>query len=88
MTVLEVRLLEEYASGHLPATVNVPLSDLERKLKDLAEDREIVAYCRGAYGVLAYEAIARLRKRGIKARCLQNGFPEWQAAGFPVERAG
>lgn len=86
VTVLDVRPPEEYASGHLPGAVNIPLSDLEKRLQDLPQNREIVAYCRGAYCVLAFEAVARLRQRGIKARRLENGFPEWQLAGLPIER--
>ena len=86
VTVLDVRPPEEYASGHLPGAVNIPLSDLEKSLQDLPQDREIVAYCRGAYCVLAFDAVARLRQCGIKARRLENGFPEWQLAGLPVER--
>ncbi len=85
VTVLDVRPPEEYAAGHLPGAVNVPLVELENNLKDLPEGREVVAYCRGAFCVLAFEAVARLRDRGIKARRLQNGFPEWKRAGWPVE---
>ena len=86
VTVLDVRPPEEYAAGHLPGAVNIPLSELENNLKVLPEDQEIVAYCRGPYCVLAFEAVARLRGRGIKARRLQNGFPEWKQAGLPVEQ--
>ncbi len=85
VTVLDVRPAEEYAVGHLPGAVNVPLAQLEQNLSDLPADREVVAYCRGAYCVLAFEAVARLRQRGIKARRLQHGFPEWKQAGLPVE---
>ncbi len=85
VTVLDVRPPEEYAAGHLPGAVNIPLADLEKNLKDVPQGREVVAYCRGAYCVLAFEAVARLRDRGIPARRLQNGFPEWRQAGWPVE---
>ncbi len=85
VTVLDVRPPEEYAAGHLPGAVNIPLADLEKNLADLSQGQEIVAYCRGPYCVLAFEAVARLRKRGIKARRLQNGFPEWKLSGLPVE---
>jgi rhodanese-related sulfurtransferase len=85
VTVLDVRPSEEYAAGHVPGAVNVPLADLEKRLKRLSRNREIVAYCRGPYCVLAYEAVARLRKKGFKARRLQDGFPEWRVAGLPVE---
>ena len=85
VTVLDVRPPEEYAAGHLPGAVNIPLAALEQNLKDLPKGREVVAYCRGAYCVLAFEAVARLREQGIEARRLQNGFPEWKQAGWPVE---
>ncbi len=85
VTVLDVRPPEEYAAGHLPGAVNIPLAELEQNLKDLPQGREVVAYCRGAYCVLAFEAVARLREQGIEARGLQNGFPEWKQAGWPVE---
>lgn len=87
VTVLDVRPVEEYRAGHLPGAVNVPLSELESRLNRLPKRREIVAYCRGPYCVLAFEAVARLRARGYKARRLEAGFPEWKVAGFPVERA-
>lgn len=84
VTVLDVRPAEEYAAGHVPGAVNVPLAHLERHLKRLPRGREVVAYCRGPYCVLAYEAVARLRRKGFKARRLQDGFPEWKVAGLPV----
>lgn len=85
VTVLDVRPPEEYAAGHLPGAVNVPLTELEKHLKELPKDREVVAYCRGPYCVLAYEAVARLRDEGFRARRLQDGFPEWRIAGLPIE---
>ncbi len=85
LTVLDVRPEEEYAGGHLPGAVNVPLSELEDRLEGLPRDREVVAYCRGPYCVLAYEAVARLRDRGYRARRLEYGYPEWKANGLPVE---
>ncbi len=86
VTVLDVRPPEEYAAGHLPGAVNIPLAELEKNLKQLPKDQEIVAYCRGPYCVLAFEAVARLRAQGMEARRLQNGFPEWKQAGLPVEQ--
>lgn len=86
VTVLDVRPEDEYAAGHLPGAVNVPLDRLERALARLPKRREIVAYCRGPYCLMSFEAVARLRKRGFRARRLENGFPEWRAAGLPVER--
>jgi ArsR family transcriptional regulator len=65
--------------------VNIPLPELERHLSTLPDDREIVAYCRGTYCVLSFEAVAALRARGYIARRLVEGFPEWKAAGLTVE---
>jgi rhodanese-related sulfurtransferase/biotin operon repressor len=88
VTVLDVRPEEEYAGGHLPGAVNVPLSELEARLEGLPKDQEVVAYCRGPYCVLAYEAVARLRERGYRARRLEYGYPEWKAEGRPVQAGG
>jgi ArsR family transcriptional regulator len=85
VTVLDVRPEDEFALGHLPGAINLPLSELEKRLADLDPDREIVAYCRGPYCVLSYEAVAMLRARGFKIRRLEDGLPEWRAAGLPVE---
>jgi len=85
VTVLDVRPEDEYALGHLPGAINIPLQKLKRRLKNLDPRREIVAYCRGAYCVLSFEAVAALRARGFKVHRLQDGFPEWKAAGLPVE---
>ena len=86
VTLLDVRPREEFAAGHLPNAINIPLRDLPRRLRELAGNREVIAYCRGAYCVLAFEAVALLRKRGFKAVRLEEGFPEWMAAGLPVEK--
>ena len=85
VTVIDVRPPEEYAQGHIPGALNIPLDKLKQRLKGLPRDREIVAYCRGAWCVLSYEAVARLRKAGLKARRLEDGLPEWRRAGLPVE---
>jgi rhodanese-related sulfurtransferase len=85
VTVLDVRPPEEFVAGHLPGAVNIPLKELEGKLESLPHDQEIVAYCRGPYCVLAFEAVAKLRERGFQARRMQDGFPEWLTAGYPVE---
>ena len=85
VTVLDVRPPDEFAAGHVAKAVNIPLGELARRLRELPKDREIVAYCRGPYCVLAFEAVALLRKRGLAARRLEDGFPEWKAAGLPVE---
>lgn len=86
VTVLDVRPEDEYAAGHLPTAVNIPLRELARRLREIPKSREIVAYCRGPYCVLAFEAVALLRRHGFKVRRLQDGYPEWSAAGLAVER--
>ncbi|MBF0270990.1 MAG: metalloregulator ArsR/SmtB family transcription factor [Magnetococcales bacterium] len=85
VTVLDVRPAEEYAAGHLPQAFNIPVRELERRLHELPPDREVVAYCRGAWCVLSFEAVARLRELGFSARRLEEGFPEWRLAALPVE---
>jgi rhodanese-related sulfurtransferase/predicted transcriptional regulator len=85
ITVLDVRPQDEFSLGHLPGAHNVPLSHLKRQLSKLDRKTEIVAYCRGPYCVLSFEAVAQLRKLGFKARRLEDGLPEWKAAGLPVE---
>lgn len=82
VTVLDVRPADEFAQGHLPGAVNIPLSELERRLAELPVDREVIAYCRGPYCVLSFEAVAALRARGYAARRLEDGYPEWKAAGL------
>jgi rhodanese-related sulfurtransferase/DNA-binding transcriptional ArsR family regulator len=88
VTVLDVRPPDEFALGHLPGAVNVPLRVLKERLSEINPDREIVAYCRGEYCVLSFEAVALLRARGFKVRRLEEGLPEWRAAGLPIKRAG
>ena len=85
VTVLDVRPREEYAAGHLPGAINIPLSELETHLNDFNAGQTVVAYCRGPYCVLSYDAVAQLRKHGIKAKRLKDGYPEWKIAGLPVE---
>lgn len=85
VTVLDVRPPEEYQAGHISGAVNLPLGDLKKRLKDLPKGQEIIAYCRGAYCVLSFEAVAALRKKGYKVRRLEEGYPEWKAEGLPVE---
>jgi rhodanese-related sulfurtransferase/DNA-binding transcriptional ArsR family regulator len=85
VTVLDVRPEDEFALGHVPGAINIPLGQLEKRLAEIAPDQEIVAYCRGPYCVLSYEAVALLRARGFNAHRLQDGLPEWRAAGLPVE---
>ena len=85
VVVVDVRPEEEFAAGHLPRALSVPLARLESRLAELPRDREIVAYCRGPYCLLAVEAVERLRARGYRAVRLADGFPEWKARGLPVE---
>jgi len=85
VTVLDVRPADEFALGHLPGAINLPLAELEARLAELDPAREVVAYCRGAYCVLSFEAVATLRAAGLAAHRLEEGYPEWRAAGLPVE---
>ena len=84
VTVLDVRPSDEFELGHVPGALNIPLRELETRLAELDPSQEIIAYCRGHYCVLSYEAVATLRTRGFKARRLEEGLPEWRAAGLPV----
>jgi rhodanese-related sulfurtransferase/predicted transcriptional regulator len=83
--VLDVRPEEEYRAGHIPGARSVPIERLEACLEEIPEDREVVAYCRGPYCVFSDEAVALLRSRGYRARRLEEGLPDWRAAGLPVE---
>jgi len=85
VTVIDVRPELEFESGHLPSAINIPLSALKDELKQLPRKIEIVAYCRGPFCVMAFEAVAQLRSKGFKARRLEDGFPEWKLEGLPVE---
>lgn len=84
VTVLDVRPREEYALGHVPGAVCIPLDELETRLAELDPAQQVVAYCRGPWCVLSFEAVARLRALGFNARRLEAGYPEWRAAGMPV----
>ena len=85
VTVLDVRPANEFSAGHLPGAINIPYDQLERGLARLPKRREVVAYCRGPYCLMSFEAVMKLCERGWKARRLERGFPEWKAAGLPVE---
>ncbi|MGF1612356.1 MAG: ArsR/SmtB family transcription factor [Gammaproteobacteria bacterium] len=85
VTVIDVRPPEEYAQGHIAGALNIPLDKLKTRLQELPRGREIVAYCRGPWCVLSFEAVARLRGAGLDARRLADGLPEWRRAGFPIE---
>ncbi|OYW42458.1 MAG: ArsR family transcriptional regulator [Rhodobacterales bacterium 12-64-8] len=88
VTVLDVRPQDEFGQGHLTGAVNIPLGELQNRLAELDPDREVIAYCRGAYCVFAFEAVAVLRAQGRNARRLVDGFPEWKAAGLPFSIMG
>lgn len=85
--LLDVRPEDEYGLGHLPGALNIPLRQLEQRLSELPRELEIVAYCRGPYCVLSFEAVAALRAQGFNVRRFEDGFPEWKAAGLPIEVA-
>lgn len=82
--VIDVRPAEEFAAGHLPGAISVPLTELHRRMKELPKDREIIAYCRGPYCAFSHVAVELLRKRGFRARRLEEGLPEWAAEDLPV----
>jgi rhodanese-related sulfurtransferase/DNA-binding transcriptional ArsR family regulator len=84
VVILDVRPAEEFAAGHIPGALSVPLDRLDATLARLPKRTEIVAYCRGPYCVLAPQAVERLRSRGYRARRLAEGFPEWRLSGLPV----
>jgi rhodanese-related sulfurtransferase len=83
--VIDVRPELEYEQGHIPAARSVPIENLKRRLAELPRDVEIVAYCRGPYCVYSDQAVRLLHHHGFRARRLSEGFPEWRAAGYPVE---
>lgn len=85
VTLIDVRPPDEYALGHLPGAINVPLSELAARSEGFEPGREVVAYCRGPWCVMSFEAVSQLRRRGLRARRLEDGLPEWKAAGLSVE---
>jgi rhodanese-related sulfurtransferase/DNA-binding transcriptional ArsR family regulator len=86
VVVLDVRPTEEYEAGHLPGAISAPLDELPRTIRRLPNDREIVVYCRGRFCAYSHVAVDMLRKRGYRARRLEDGLPEWRAQRLPVER--
>lgn len=84
VTVLDVRPPEEYAAGHLPGAINIPIHELEKRLQELPKRREVIAYCRGPYCLMSYDAVALLRSKGMRARRMEAGLPEWRQAGLPT----
>jgi ArsR family transcriptional regulator len=87
VTILDVRPQDEFALAHVMGAINIPIGDLERRMAELDPAIEIVAYCRGPYCVFSFEAVSLLRSQGFSIRRLEDGLPEWQAAGLPVEMA-
>jgi rhodanese-related sulfurtransferase/biotin operon repressor len=86
LVVLDVRPSEEFAAGHIPGAISIPVSELRRRLRELPKRKEIVAYCRGAYCAFAPEAVRYLSRKGYRARLLPDGMPDWASAGLPLER--
>ena len=83
-TIIDVRPHEEYAAGHIPRAVSMPVAELRRRLKELPKGREVIAYCRGRYCVYSTDAVTLLRGRGYRARRAEPGLPDWRLAGLPV----
>lgn len=86
VNVLDVRPSDEYLAGHIAGAINIPLNELQKRLNELDNDKEIVAYCRGPHCILAYEAVKQLREKGLSARRLEDGYPEWKSADLPIEK--
>lgn len=87
VTLLDVRPVDEFADGHVPGALNIPLEELKARLEEIPLGREVIAYCRGPWCVLAFEAVALLREQGRGAKRLDGGLPEWRRAGRPVAGA-
>jgi rhodanese-related sulfurtransferase len=85
VTVLDVRPTEEYRAGHIPGAISIPLPQLKARLKELPKDRDVVAYCRGPYCVMAIEAVDVLRKKGFKAQRIGHGVTDWRARGWRID---
>ena len=83
-TILDVRPVEEYQAGHIPGALSIPLADLKTRLRDVPKDREVVAYCRGPYCVMAVDAVTLLRERGFRAHRLEQGIADWRARGWRI----
>jgi rhodanese-related sulfurtransferase len=88
VTVLDVRPPEEYRAGHIPGALSIPVGELKARLKELPKDRDIVAYCRGPYCVMAVEAVELLRKKGFVAHRMEQGVVDWRARGWRIENEG
>jgi rhodanese-related sulfurtransferase len=87
VVVLDVRPEQEYRAGHIAGARSAPLPALASLMPTLPRRREVIAYCRGPYCVYADDAVRLLRQRGLKARRLDVGYPEWRRANRPIEIA-
>jgi rhodanese-related sulfurtransferase len=85
VTVLDVRPIEEYAAGHIPGARSIPITELAERLQEVPQDRDVVAYCRGPYCVMAMEAVELLRRKGFTAHRMESGVADWRARGWRVE---
>ena len=85
VTVIDVRPREEYVAAHIPGAISVPLAQLGKRLGELQKRRDVVAYCRGPYCVMALDAVALLRRKGFRAHRMEHGVPEWRAQGWRVD---
>jgi rhodanese-related sulfurtransferase len=88
VTVLDVRPREEYRAGHIPGALSIPVGELKARIKELPKGRDVVAYCRGPYCVMAVEAVELLRKKGFRAHRMEQGVVDWRARGWRVENEG
>ncbi|MEO7405025.1 MAG: rhodanese-like domain-containing protein, partial [Burkholderiales bacterium] len=86
VVVLDVRPVTEYDAGHIVGARSIPVRELQRHLREIPKEKEVVAYCRGPYCVYADDAVRELTRRGFRARRLEDGYPEWHRAGLPVSR--
>ncbi|WP_257670808.1 metalloregulator ArsR/SmtB family transcription factor [Parapedobacter tibetensis] len=85
VVLLDVRPEEEYARGHIHRALSMPIDQISKRIKELSKDKEIIAYCRGPLCVYADEAVELLTKTGFSANRMVEGFPDWQAKGYPIE---
>jgi rhodanese-related sulfurtransferase len=85
VTLIDVRPREEYVAGHIPGAISIPLGELGTRLRTLPKRRDIVAYCRGPYCVMALDAVDLLRRKGFRAYRMEHGVPEWRAQGWRVD---
>jgi rhodanese-related sulfurtransferase len=88
VVVIDARPAVEYRQGHIAGAISIPVAELADRLQELPADRQIIAYCRGPYCVYADEMVQLLAERGIPAARLDDGYPEWAAAGLPIATGG